>query len=63
MLLFDFTPDHAASELHTSDPVNGRFTLELKFSKDLPLPMRLFLYLEYDNSVLIDALRTVRTDF
>ena len=63
MLLFDLTPDLAASEGHTSDRVNGHMRLELKFSKDLPAPLVCLLYLEYDNSVLIDALRTVTTDF
>jgi len=63
MLLFDLTPDLAASEGHTSDPVNGNIRLELKFGKDLPNPISVLLYLEYDNSVLIDALRNVTTDY
>jgi len=63
MLLFDLTPDLAASEEHTSHPVNGHIRLELKFAKDLPTPLVCLLYLEYDNSVLIDHLRTVTTEF
>jgi len=63
MLLFDLTPDLAASEGHTSDPTNGHIRLVIKFGPDLPDPMCVLLYLEYDNSVLIDALRTVTTDF
>jgi len=63
MLAFDLTPDLAASEGHTSDPVNGHIRLEIKFGKDLPDPMCVLLYLEYDNSVHIDALRNVTTDF
>jgi len=31
MLVFDLTPDLAASEGHTSDPVTGHIRLELKF--------------------------------
>ena len=61
MLLFDLTPNLAASEGHTSDPVNGHIRLELKFAKDLPAPLVCLFYLEYDNSVLIDSLRTVTT--
>jgi len=33
MLLFDLTPDRAASEEHTSHPDNGNIRVELKFSK------------------------------
>ena len=36
MLLFDLTPDRAASEGHTSHPVNGNVRIELKFSKAQP---------------------------
>jgi len=46
MLLFDLTPDLAASEGHTSDPVNGNIRLELKFEMDLPNPISVLLYLE-----------------
>jgi hypothetical protein len=63
MLVFDLTPDLAASEGHTSNPVNGHIRLELKFSKPLPDHVLCLLYIEYDNSVLIDAMRTVTTDF
>jgi len=63
MLVFDLIPDLAASEGHTSDPLTGNIRLELKFGKDLPNPISVLLYLEYDNSVLIDALRNVTTDY
>jgi hypothetical protein len=63
MLLFDLTPYLAASEGHTSDPENGHIRLELKFVNFLPDPLVCLLYLEYDNSVLIDALRNVTIDF
>jgi hypothetical protein len=36
LLVFDLTPDLAASEGYTSDPVNGHILLELKFGKALP---------------------------
>ena len=62
MLVFYLTPDLAASG-HTTDPVTGNIRLELKFGKDLPNPISVLLYLEYDNSVLIDALRNVTTDY
>jgi hypothetical protein len=63
MLLFDLTPDRAASEGHTSHPDNGNIRIELKLAKDLPDAITCLLYLEYDNSVLIDYSRTVSTDF
>ena len=65
MLVFDLTPDLAASEGHTSDPTTGHMRLELKFGSDLPDPISvlLLLYLEYDNSVRIDALRNVTIDY
>ena len=63
MLVFDLTPDFAASEGHTSNPATGNIRLELKFGKDLPDSISVLLYLEYDSSVRIDALRNVTTDY
>ena len=53
MLLFDLTPDHAASEAHTSLPQNGNIRIELQFSRPLPEAITCLLYLEYDSTVLI----------
>jgi hypothetical protein len=36
MLVYDLTPDLAASEGHTSPPVNGNIRIELKFAKAFP---------------------------
>ena len=63
MLVFDLTSDVAASEGHTSDPASGNIRLELKFGKDLPESISVLLYLEYDNSVRIDAFRNVTIDY
>ena len=63
MLLFDLTPDRAASEGHTSHPDNGNIRVELKFSKPLPEPITCIFYLEYDDSVRVDASRTITTVF
>jgi len=63
MLLFDLTPDRAASEGHTSHPDNGNIRVELKFSKPLPEPITCIFYLKYDNSVRVDTSRTVTTVF
>ena len=63
MLLFDLTPDRAASEGHVSLPDQGNIRLELKFDKPLPDAVTCLLYLEYDNSVRIDQLRSVSADF
>jgi len=46
MHVFDLTPDLAAFEGHTSDPVHGTIHLELKFAKPLPDPLVCLLYLE-----------------
>jgi len=63
MLLFDLTPDRGASEGHKSHPEKGNIRIELKFNKPLPEATTCLLYLEFDNSVLIDFARTVTTDF
>jgi hypothetical protein len=57
MLLFDLTPDIAASEGHDSHPDNGNIRIEARFA------ITCLLYLEYDNSVRIDFARNVATDF
>jgi hypothetical protein len=61
MLLFDLTPDLAASEGHASHPDNGHIRVELKFAK--ALPVMCLLCLEFENSIRIDLQRTVSTDF
>ena len=63
MLVFDLTPDRAASEGHSSNPENGHIRIEAKFDKALPNPITCILFLEYDNSVRIDLLRNVTTDY
>ena len=63
MLLFDLTPDRGASGGRTSHPENGNIRIELKFNKPLPDAITCPLYLEFDNSVLIDFARTVTPDF
>lgn len=63
MLLFDLTPDRAASEGHKSLPENGAIRIECKFAKPLPEAITCLLYLEYENTVFVDSLRTVTTDF
>jgi hypothetical protein len=63
MLVYDLTPDLAASEGHTKSPVNGNIRIELKFGKALPDAVTYLLYLEYENSVRIDLPCTVSADF
>jgi len=63
MLVFDLTPDLAASKEHASDSTHGHIRLDLKFRKFVPEPLVCLLYLEYDGSIIIDALRKVTTDF
>jgi hypothetical protein len=63
MLLFDLTPDMAASEGHTSPVEGGNIRIELTFKEAIKEAITCLLYLEYDNSVHIDSIRTVTTDF
>ena len=63
MLLFNLTPDRGASKGHTSHPENGSNRIKMKFNKPLSEAITCLLYLEFDNSVLIDCERTVGTDF
>jgi hypothetical protein len=63
MLLFDLTPDHAASGGHVSKPDDGHIRLEFKFTEPLPETLNCLLYLEFDSSVRINALRSVTTDY
>ena len=63
MIVYDLTPDLAASEGHASAPTYGDIRTDLKFAKALPEAVTCLLYLEYDNSVSIDLARKVSTDF
>ena len=63
MSLFELTPDRGASDGHTSHPENGSIRIKLKFNKPLPQAITCLLYLEFDNSVLIDFERKITTDF
>jgi hypothetical protein len=62
MLLFDLTPDKAASEGHASQHDNGNILFELRFAKPLPDPITSLLYLELD-TISIDRERKVTKDF
>jgi hypothetical protein len=59
VLLFDSTPDRAASSSHTWHPDNGNIHIELIFAKTFPDAITCPLYLEYGGSVLIDDSRSV----
>jgi len=63
MLLFYLTPDRGASEAHTSHREKGNIRVELKFAKPLPEAITCLLYLEFDNSVLINLARNVTTEY
>jgi len=63
MLLFDLTPDLAASEGHTSPVESGNIRIELSFKEALKGAITCVLYLQYDNYVHVDSSRTVTTDF
>jgi hypothetical protein len=63
ILLFDLTPDRAASEGHRSLPDNGAIRIECRFDKPLPEAVTCLLYLEYENTISLNDMRTVTTDF
>ena len=63
MVVFDLTTYRCASEGHTSHSVNSSIRIELKFNKPLSEAITCLLYLEFENSVLIDLERRVTTDF
>jgi len=62
-LLIDLTPDQSASEAQTWNPEQGNIRVELKFAKPLPDAITCLLYLEFDNTVLINSARKVTTDY
>ena len=62
LLLFDLTPDHGASEGHTSNPDSGNISIEAKFKKALPVATTCLFYTEYESCVRIDSSRNVTTD-
>ena len=61
MLLFDLTTIWGVSEGHTSHPEQGNIRFEFKFAKPLPEAITCLLYLEFDNSVLINIARNFTT--
>ena len=58
MLLFDLKPDMGASVRHTSHRESGNVRMEMKLYKPLPEAITCLLYLECDNSVLVDFSRS-----
>ena len=62
MLLFDLTPDLAASEGHASLAENGTIHIQVTFKEALKKAITCLLYLEY-NLVRVNLYRTVTTDF
>jgi len=63
MLYFDLNPDQGATEAHISHTEQGNIRVELKFDKPLPEAVTCLLYLEFDNSILINLVRNVTTDY
>jgi len=63
MLLFDLTTERGVSEDHASHPEQGNIRVELKFDKPLPEAITCLLSLEFNNSVLINLVRKLTTDY
>jgi hypothetical protein len=62
MLLFNVTNNRAKSEGHISHPANGSVRIEFKFKNALPDAITCLFYMEYDNCIRIDWLRTLAVD-
>jgi hypothetical protein len=63
MLLFDLTPELAASEGHASPSEIGTIRIEITCKNALQKAITCVLYLEYDKSMGVDFYRTVTTGF
>jgi len=61
MIVYNLTPDLAASEGHASSPTSGDIRIGLKFGTALPEAITCLLHLEYDNSIRIDLARNIST--
>jgi hypothetical protein len=63
LLAFDLNPDRAASEGHTSHLQSGSIRVDIRvdirYSAALTEAATCLLYLQYDNCVRIDQLKTV----
>jgi len=63
MLFVDLTPDRSASEDHTSHPEIGNIRIKFELIKPLPEAITCLLYVELDNSLLVDFALIIKTDF
>ena len=63
MVHYGLTPDHGASDGHTSHADSVNIRTELKFKKALPVATICLFYLEYDCCVRIDSRETSRQIF
>jgi len=63
MLLLDLTPDWGDSEGHISHHEQCNIRVVSKFAKPLTEAITCTLYLEFDNSLLINLARNVTTDY
>jgi hypothetical protein len=61
--VFDLTTDLTFSEGHTSHFIQGCIQIDLRFAEALPDPVTWLMYLKFDNTVQIDSLKRVYTDF
>ena len=60
MLLFDLTPDSAASAGHNLLPYQGNIRVELQFDKTFSEAVTCLLYLENENCLRLDQMRSFR---
>jgi len=63
MLLFDLILDQGKSEAHTSHTEQGNIRVELKSAKPLPEAITCLLCLKFNNTVLINSVRNITTDY
>ena len=60
---FDFTPDQGSDEGHFHPIKSGQIRVELQFAKALEKTVNVLLYAEFDNTIEINSLREVITDY
>ena len=60
---FDFTPDQGSDEGHFHPIKSGQLRVELQFAEALTETVNVILYAEFDNTIEINSLREVITDY
>ena len=60
---YDLTPDQAADKSHLHPLKTGNLRLELQFATSFAKTIKVLVYPEFDNLIVINGLRDVTTDY